>query len=275
MSHDVASTLVNGQSATQIASADRGVQYGDGLFETIRCEQGTPRWLDRHLARLALGCARLKLALPDAGVLEQEVRSLAAAEPRSLLKIIYTRGVASTRGYAPRAAGSPTRILARYPWPEQPAHWQDNFRVHQATVRLGENPLLAGIKHLNRLEQVLAAGEAAVQGADEVLVASSSGEWICGGMSNLFLIEGERLITPPLARCGVAGIMRALVMESAAHVGLAAVIEPVTSARLAQAPSLFLTNVRLGLQCVHWLAGRALIADPRIVRLQEILDVRS
>ena len=267
--------LINGQRGTQIAIADRAVQYGDGLFETIRCEEGAPRWLDRHLARLELGCTRLHLASPDMALLEQEVRSLATGARRSLLKILYTRGVARLRGYAPRAGGEPTRIVSAHPWPESPAHWQDNFRVGQARLQLGENPSLAGIKHLNRLEQVLAAEEAGSQGVDEVLVASSSGEWICGGMSNLFLIEGERLITPPLERCGIAGIMRALVIETAERADLSVAIEPVSSTRLAQAASLFLTNVRLGLQCVHWLAGRALVPDPRMLRLQELLDVRS
>jgi 4-amino-4-deoxychorismate lyase len=267
--------LINGVRGTQIAIADRAVQYGDGLFETIRCERGTPRWLERHFARLELGCQRLHLAPPDRAVLEQEVRALASGQARALVKVLYTRGIARSRGYATHAGAGRTRIVSAHPWPDSPAHWQQGFRVGQATIRLGENPALAGIKHLNRLEQVLAAEEAASQGVDEVLVASSTGDWIGAGMSNLFLIEAGRLITPPVERCGIAGIMRALVMEQAASAGLAVAIEAVSSARLAQATSLFLTNVRLGLQCVHWLAGRVLSPDPRIVRLQELLDVRS
>ena len=267
--------LINGQPGERIAVADRAVQYGDGLFETIRCEQGLPRWLERHLARLSLGCTRLKIEPPDAAQLEAEVRELAAGQRQALIKILYTRGIGAARGYAPRECREPTRIVSVHPWPHRPAHWQDGFRVALATLQLGENPALAGIKHLNRLEQVLAALEAQALQVDEVLLASHSGALVSGGMSNLFLIEAGRLITPPLARCGVEGIMRGLVIEAAAKVGLQSVIEPVTVARLQRAGCVFLTNVRLGLQCVHWLAGRALVADPRIARLQEQLDVRS
>jgi 4-amino-4-deoxychorismate lyase len=275
MSGTRAAMLINGEPGELIAAADRAVQYGDGLFETIRCEQGAPRWLERHLARLARGCARLTIPPPDRAQLEGEVRALAAGAARGLVKIIYTRGVSATRGYAPRGAPQPTRIVSWHPWPDRPSHWQAGFRAALATLQLGENPAIAGIKHLNRLEQVLAALEAEALEVDEVLLASPSGDLVCGGMSNLFLIESERLITPPLERCGIEGIMRGLVIEAAVKVGLQVAIEPVTTARLLRAGSVFLTNVRLGLQCVHWLAGRALVADPRIARLQEQLDVRS
>jgi 4-amino-4-deoxychorismate lyase len=267
--------LINGQPGELIAVADRAVQYGDGLFETIRCEHGAPRWLERHLARLSQGCARLQLPPPDARVLEREVRELAAGEARALVKILYTRGIGATRGYAPRGCTQPTRIVSRHPWPLSPPHWHSGFRVAFASVPLGENPTLAGIKHLNRLEQVLAALEADALGVDEVLLCAPTGDLVSGSMSNLFLIEADQLLTAPLERCGVAGIMRGLVMEAAAQVGLQLVIAPIFAAHLARAGSVFLTNVRLGLQCVHWLAGRAVIADPRIARLQEQLDVRS
>src|SRR5271170_1186700 len=133
MNSNGAAMLINGQPGHLIAVADRAVQYGDGLFETIRCEQGAPRWLERHLARLARGCARLSIAPPDMAQLEAEVRELAAAAARAVVKIIYTRGVGAARGYAPRGAAQPTRIVSRHPWPERPAHWQAGFRAGFAT----------------------------------------------------------------------------------------------------------------------------------------------
>jgi 4-amino-4-deoxychorismate lyase len=270
-----AAMLINGQPGQLIAVADRGVQYGDGLFETIRCEQGAPRWLERHLTRLRHGCERLQIPRPDEAVLVREVCEVASGEARVLVKILYTRGVGAARGYAPRDCGQPTRSVSVHPWPVRPAHWAHGFRVGFATLQLGDNPALAGIKHLNRLEQVLAAREADALQVDEVLLGTHAGDLISGAMSNLFVVEGEGLVTPPLERCGVAGIMRSLVIDTAAQVGLPVLIEPVNAARLAAADSLFLTNVRLGLQCVHWLAGRALAPDPRISRLQELLDVCS
>jgi 4-amino-4-deoxychorismate lyase len=275
MSSAPVAMLINGQPGDLIAAADRAVQYGDGLFETVRCERGAPRWFERHVARLRRGCERLHLPQPDEALLAREVSELAAGEARVLVKIIYTRGPGAARGYAPRDCLRPTRIVSRHPWPQRPAHWHSGFRVGFATQQLGENPALAGIKHLNRLEQVLAALEAEALEVDEVLLATQSDQLIGGAMSNLFLIEAGSLLTPPLERCGVAGIMRSLVIDTAPQVGLAVSIAPVSTARVAAAASVFLTNVRLGLQCVHWLAGRALAPDPRISRLQELLDVCS
>ena len=126
--------LINGEPAELIAVADRAVQYGDGLFETIRCEQGVPRWLERHLMRLSLGCARLQIEPPDAVQLEAEVRELAAGEAQALIKVLYTRGIGAARGYAPRECHAPTRIVSVHPWPLRPPHWQDGFRVALATL---------------------------------------------------------------------------------------------------------------------------------------------
>src|SRR5580658_8192423 len=112
-----ATMLINGQPGQLITVSDRSVQYGDGLFETIRCEQGVPRWLERHLARLRRGCERLHLPQPDEALLAREVCQLASGEARALVKILYTRGVGAARGYAPRECHQPTRIVSVYSWP--------------------------------------------------------------------------------------------------------------------------------------------------------------
>lgn len=261
----VPEALVNGAPVAALAIGDRGLAYGDGVFETIRCESGRPRWLARHLARLALGCARLGIAAPSPAKLGPEIVRLATGHRRGLVKVIVTRGVARGRGYRPVGDEVPTRIVTRHAWPgESPP----GFVAALATATLGENPALAGLKHLNRLEQVLAQLEAAARGLDEVLMRSSSGDVVCGSMSNVFVRDAKGLVTPPIDRCGVAGIMRSLVLEAAAEFGMPLREERLGVPELARARAVFLTNVRLGIQPVVRLDGRGLASDPDLERLR-------
>jgi 4-amino-4-deoxychorismate lyase len=263
--------LINGEPGTFIDWSDRGLQYGDGLFETIRCVAGSPRWPARHLARLRQGCAQLQLALPDEALLGAEIAALCRGQSRCLIKLIYTRGAASQRGYRPQAlpAQRPTRIVARYPWVTDGG---GALRLGWSTVTLADNPRLAGIKHLNRLEQVLAQADMAGTDFDEMLMRAAGGRVICGTMSNVFMPDGAVLRTPDLARCGVAGVLRSVVLECAPAAGFTVSIEPLMAERLASAASLWMSNVRLGVRAVGSLDGRKLEMDPRLVRLQELVD---
>jgi 4-amino-4-deoxychorismate lyase len=264
--------LLNGEPADTLSVADRGLHYGDGLFETISCVDGQPLWLDRHLQRLMMGCQRLGIGCPDTTTVRTEITSLAAQTDRSILKLIVTRGGAVERGYRPTGREQTTRILMRYPWPPEARH---EFQMGFSAVRLGENRELAGIKHLNRLEQVLARQQLTNTPIDEVVMLSSSGLAICGSMSNLFVCEDGALLTPELTLCGVAGVMRGLVMEAAQALGLELQVVAVQADRLRQASSLFVTNVRLGLQVVHRLEGRRLPVDARVSALQDWISAQQ
>jgi 4-amino-4-deoxychorismate lyase len=265
---------------SMISSEDRGLHYGDGLFETITCMDGQPRWLVRHLARLRLGCERLGIAMPDEALLQSRIAVAAAGQARSLVKLIVTRGVAPARGYRPTGTEIPTVLVQRYPWP---APVSGKFVVDIAAVRLGENPLLAGIKHLNRLEQVLAQQQAGVAGVSETLMRATSGGLICGSMTNLFLCEAAALITPGVEQCGVAGVMRGLVMDAARALAMPLHIEAISPARMWAAPAAFVTNVRLGLQTIDTLVrreqkgspSRDLATDERQYRLQDWINAHS
>jgi 4-amino-4-deoxychorismate lyase len=260
-------TLINGRPADQVSAADRGLHYGDGLFETITCRDGHARWLPLHLARLERGCARLGIEAPDAALLGREIAELASHRSACIVKLILTRGVARGRGYRPAGDELPTRVLARHPWPPAPPPW----RLGLSAVRLAENALLAGLKHLNRLEQVLAQRDRHPD-ADEVLMLSGGGEVISGSMSNLFLIESGRLVTPSLERCGVEGVMRRLVLDSAAAAGWAVDVEPVDLQRVRAADALFMTNVRLGLHPVASFQDRVWPGVTQPGRLEETID---
>jgi 4-amino-4-deoxychorismate lyase len=263
------STLINGVPQTVWSVHDRGLQYGDGVFETLTWVGGRLRWFERHMARLALGCERLGMAPPDGPLLRAEAQALLGAAPRALIKIILTRGVATARGYRPGGDEQPTRIVAAHDW-----HAPDpgEFRLGLSAVPLGINPMLAGLKHLNRLEQVLAQRDALAHGWQEVLMRSSAGEVVCGSMSNLFVCNEGEWLTAPVTQCGVAGVMRALVLETAPRLGITVRVAALTERDVEAARALFVTNVRLGLQPVHWYQGRRLAVDERGTRIRELID---
>ncbi|MFO1402323.1 MAG: aminodeoxychorismate lyase [Steroidobacteraceae bacterium] len=266
-----AALLIDGAPGGQVPANDRGLHYGDGLFETIACRDGRPRRLALHLERLERGCARLGIAAPARAVLAEEALRLAAGAAACILKLIVTRGSARGRGYRPAGDEQPLRILARHAWVAPAAR---GWHVGLSGVRLGENARLAGLKHLNRLEQVLAQRERP-ESLDEVLMLAGQDEVVSGSMSNLFLVEGERLVTPPLERCGVEGVMRRVVLESAPAAGWRVAIEPVDLPRLRAARSAFLTNARLGVQPIASLEGRALATDPRVAALGARIDAQA
>jgi 4-amino-4-deoxychorismate lyase len=266
------SVRIDGHAAGVLAPLERGLHYGDGLFETIACLDGRPRFLERHLERLAHGCERLGIGFPGHETLEREILAVAGEATRSVVKVLLTRGAARARGYALVGSERPTRVTLRYRWDrEDPALARDGVRVRIATLRLGENPHLAGLKHLNRLEQVEARREWSDAGITEALMFSSSDRLVSGVMSNVFLVENSRLVTPRLDRCGVAGIMRAAVLRAARQLGIGAAEAALGAADLARAHEIFLTSTLIGVRPVREVAGRALAPGPVTRALQQAL----
>jgi len=239
--------LINGVPEDRISSLDRGLLYGDGLFETIAVAGGEPVFWSRHCARLQSGCERLGIPCVDANRLAEEARGLLRDVDRCVLKIIVTRGTGG-RGYRVPANPQPTRIIQRHPWPEYPASCAgQGVRVRLCEQRLGSNPLLAGIKHLNRLEQVLARQEWDDPDIMEGLMADRQGNLIEGTMSNLLVVQDRMLVTPDLGHCGVAGIVRAVVMELAEELGLPVAVRDLAMTALREADEVFLTNSVIGI----------------------------
>lgn len=185
--------LINGQDSTTLSAQDRGLLYGDGLFETIAIRNGAPLRWERHLQRLMLGCERLGIPCPDVTTLTLESLDLCKGHDRAVLKLIVTRGVGG-RGYRAPAQLQPTRILARHPWPDYPDHARDGVRVRLCDMRLAQQPALAGIKHLNRLEQVLARAEWNDEDIAEGLLFDREDHVIEATMSNLFLVCGKSVV---------------------------------------------------------------------------------
>jgi 4-amino-4-deoxychorismate lyase len=242
--------LVDGRRAA-LDPADRGLAYGDGLFETMAADAGRIRWLDYHFARLREGCRRLRIAAPDEDVIRSEIGAHCPTGSRAVIKLIVTRG-SGARGYAPPATANPTRILSISSWPNYPiSHYTDGITVRSCRIRLGENPALAGIKHLSRLEQVLARLELEQSDAEEGLLLDSRGCVVGGTSSNVFAVCGDRLLTPPLTRCGVKGVMRRIVLETARQLGIRAVEQDFEPAVLHEASEMFMTNALFGVWPVN------------------------
>lgn len=267
---------VDGRPASAIGLANRGLAYGDGLFETLRVRAGRPKLLERHLERLAHGCARLGLSF-DEPTLRAELHAYGSQLGDGVLKLIITRGD-SARGYAGDPDAPARRILQGSPLPEYPVQRQaEGIALYPCNTRLAEQPLLAGLKHLNRLEQVLARAE--WQGTDyaEGLMRDTSGRLIEGVFSNLFMVCEGRLVTPGLTRCGVAGTLRAELIAQAMASDRPVVVEDIPLERLASASEVFMCNSVYGIWPVRRYAQLAWPAGPRTRKLQqmacELLDI--
>jgi 4-amino-4-deoxychorismate lyase len=206
--------LVNGQQQDSVSALDRGLSYGDGLFESIRMVSAhAPLW-NRHMQRLLVGCDRLRLPLPDTQQLWHESLQASKDLPHAVLRITITRAV-GTRGYAPPADSKTTRIVAAFPFPHTPARiYKEGVRMHLCATTLADQPLLAGIKHLNRLEQVLARAEWNDPQLAEGLVCDQHGHAISATAANLFAVVDGVIVTPSVDRCGIAGVARAAVLDA-------------------------------------------------------------
>ncbi|HRO63324.1 aminodeoxychorismate lyase [Thermomonas sp.] len=192
-----------------LSSANRGLNYGDGIFETMRVHHGTlPLW-PRHLARLRTGAQRLGIGLPDPAFIEARISEHIASVDSGVLKLLLTRGDGG-RGYAPTDCSEPVWMLSLHPLPVS----KDGLRLGWCETRLAIQPALAGIKHCNRLEQVLARAEVERAGADEGLMRDGDGLVVSATAANLLVLRDGRWWTPPVERCGVAGVLRGLLLES-------------------------------------------------------------
>ncbi len=248
--------LVDGRAVRSVGIDDRGLHYGDGVFTTMAIQDGRPLLWPRHRARLDWGCARIGLRPPDWTRLRAEVDALVADDGgASVVKIVLTRPP-GRRGYRP-TSGRARRIVLRYDRPAwDPGRWARGVRVRLCRWRLGAQPGLAGIKHLNRLEQVMARAEWDDEW-DEGLLLDVRGRVVGGTMSNLLLVVDGQLLTPRLEEAGIAGVMRGVVMDLAASWGMPCRPTEVTPAMVEAADELMLSNALIGVWPIAELDGRA------------------
>jgi len=264
-------SIVNGEEAGTVSPLDRGLLYGDGIFETLAVRDGRPCYWPLHMARLQEGCRRIGLQAPDEVRLLEEAERLVGPAGCGVLKLVITRGEGG-RGYRVPDTTRPTRIVQLHPWPEYPpACTEAGVATRLCHTRLGCNPVLAGIKHLNRLEQVLARQEWDDPDIREGLMQDRDGNLIEGTMSNLFLVKDGMLVTPDLCQCGVAGIARSVVLELAENISLQSRERNISLDELAQADEVLLTNSIIGIWPVIAVDAHSYRKGPITRRLQELL----
>ncbi len=262
--------LVDGAFTEVLPVDDRGLMYGDGVFRTLRVVAGRPRWWDEQLATLADDCAHIGLVCPDLAQWQADLERIAQCLTDGVLKLVVTRG-SGPRGYLPPDLAQPRRIM-RYD--AMASHMTlpppDGITVRLCSLRLAQQPRLAGIKHLNRLENVLARAEWTSPYIHEGLLLDQTGQVISGVMSNLFIWRRSRLLTPRLDQCGVAGVARARLMRLAAAQGMEVAETCLSLQEVLDADEVMLTNSVMGLRRVAALDAKTwpqALISPRLAAL--------
>ena len=266
--------LVNGKLGNLISIRDRGLLYGDGVFRTLRATQGKAQHWLLHYQKLQHDCIALGIACPDVGLLSAELNGLLALHPDGVVKVIVTRGE-GTRGYAPSGCAETTHLWDISPLPDYPSDWAiHGIKAQLCQLRLSQQPCLAGIKHLNRLENVLAAAEWSDarlpdSGIAEGLLLDVDGNVIEGTRSNLFLVSQGKLITPDLLRCGVAGVQRDRVIAWSIQHNMPLQISDVGLDEVLHADELFVVNSIIGLWPVRELEQHRWAGFPVAMQIRQ------
>jgi 4-amino-4-deoxychorismate lyase len=264
--------LVNGALSNSISANDRGLLYGDGVFRTMRLSHGIIQHWPRHYRKLQQDCAAMLLDCPASNLLAAELEQLVSGHGNGVVRIIITRGTGG-RGFAQPANRASSRILNLMPPHDFPKYFRTKgVKVHVCNLRLAHQPRLAGIKHLNRLENVLAAAEWNNAEVAEGILLDIEGNVIEGTRSNLFMISDGVLITPELSRCGVAGMQRERVMEWAAINGMPYEVKQFSLDKLLGADEFFLVNSVIGLWPVHEMHTRIWAHCPVAGQIQKWLE---
>lgn len=265
-------SLVNGEESSSIDISDRGLQFGDGVFETVRVHQGIPVWWQQHMDRLLEGCRRLNFSrLPDIGVLRNEADLLLADCLTGTLKVIVTRGISSS-GYAVPDGISPNRVLQLTSGARHQPKSEQGIVLGISEQRITGSRSMSGIKHLNRLEQVLARMECQAEGWDECIMLDNEEKVIEGSMSNLFAWQQGRLLTPQLDQAGIKGICRDRIMSLAAVNGIDVEQCELDLEDLHNSGGLFVCNSLIGIWPIVQFAGRTLETGINTRKLQVQLE---
>ncbi|MEJ2763149.1 aminodeoxychorismate lyase [Photobacterium sp. MCCC 1A19761] len=264
--------LINGVETDAVSVADRALQYGDGCFTTILIEQGQPRLWPLHLKRLQHTLAALRIAAPDWQALAEQVHRLAAAFPdKGGVKVLISRG-AGGRGYSPAGCLDTQVIVSDFAWPSQYQQWQQHgIALGVCRQRLSTSPMLAGLKHLNRLEQVLLKQETQDRGWLDAVVLDADGCVAETVASNIFWRKGQTVFTPSLEACGVHGVMRSHVLGLLAQSQYCTEFVKSPLDELRYADEVFITNALMALVPISEIEGKTFTEQTLLRELNERL----
>lgn len=271
--------LVNGKETDVIPVSDRGLAYGDGLFETIAVRQSRPLLWELHWQRLTAGCERLSIKCPEVNLVNKDIELLLSQASQKqqdlcVIKIILTRGIGS-RGYRIEPDRATTRILQLADSPDYPEDfYTDGVKCTICKTRLSSQPLLAGIKHLNRLEQVLARMEWDDADISEGIMLNSDDRIIEGTMSNIFFVTGSGVLeTPRVTSCGIEGVQRENVVNIAHSLNIPVRETDIDINELGEYQESFLTNSLIGIWPVRKIEQQLFKPGTVTRSLQQALDI--
>jgi 4-amino-4-deoxychorismate lyase len=269
--HNKCVTIINGNLNSAISPLDRGLAYGDGVFRTLKVVNGLPEHWPLHYQKLVADCGAIGIVCPSAELLMSDLQQLFLPDETSVIKIIITRGDGE-RGYAPPAITAPMRLLIKSAMPEYPqSNFIEGVNLHICETRLAHQPKLAGIKHLNRLENVLARmewkdpilAEGIMLDMDENVIECTS--------ANIFARFGDVLITPNLNQCGIAGITRQRILELAHTQSLKTKIEIFNLEKLLSADEMIICNSLYGAWQARQLLNKTWVKQDLAANLRKAL----
>lgn len=265
--------LINGSKDGCLSPLDRGFAYGDGVFRTLVVNNGRPQLWALHYAKLLNDCNVLGIVCPSASVLQNDLEHLFADCPgMAVAKIIVTRGEGA-RGYSMPPLAQPTRAVIKSAFPELSMdHFEHGVRLHQCQLRLSFQPALAGIKHLNRLENVMARAEWSDSTIADGLLLDTKDNVIECTMSNLFARYGRTLRTPDLTRCGVAGVTRQRVLEIAPGLGYEIDVADIPFNKLLEADEVLICNSIFGVWQVLEVGRKQWLPHALAAQLRKLLQ---
>ncbi|KLV08976.1 4-amino-4-deoxychorismate lyase [Photobacterium aquae] len=273
--------LINGVKASSVAVSDRAMQYGDGCFTTMLVEQGKVRLWPYHLARLQTALERLAISAPDWGALTESVHQLAAdlcppqeavnSSSKAGIKILISRG-SGGRGYSAAGCNDTQVVISTFAWPAHYTQWQhDGIALGVCRQSLAKAPMLAGLKHLNRLEQVMLKREVEQHGWVDALVCDVDGYVVETVASNIFWRKGDQVYSPALDTSGVEGVMRRHVIELLEAMGYHTRLVKAPIETVLAADEVFITNALMALVPINEINGISFRERSALVELNKRL----
>jgi 4-amino-4-deoxychorismate lyase len=253
--------LINGGTDDAVSALDRGLNYGDGVFRTFQVVDCVPVNWPIQYQKLVADCGAIGIVCPSAELLMADFQVLFAIDEAAVAKVIITRGIGE-RGYAPPAVTTPTRIVLKSPMPVYAeTNFSEGVSLYVCKTPVAHQPMLAGIKHLNRLENVLARAESLDPVYVDGLMLDVDGHVIECTSANFFIRIGKRLITPDVTQAGVAGVTRQRIVDLAHYLQLTAEIGHIRLSDVMSADEVIICNSLYGAWQVrrigdtHWPAG--------------------
>ncbi|MBC7787102.1 MAG: aminodeoxychorismate lyase [Methylophilaceae bacterium] len=266
--------LVNGQRQL-ISPLDRGFSYGDGVFRTFAICLGHDKlahiWSINY-QKLVADCNVLGIVCPSATILFDDISQLLAVDELSVIKIIITRGEGA-RGYTPPAVAVPNRVVIKSAMPSFPSqNLTEGVTLRVCDIFLPYQSKLAGIKHLNKLENVLARMELQNSQIADGILLDANGYVIECTSSNIFIRIANTLITPDLSHCGVAGVTRQRIIALSPSLNLAIKVQKIMLDELMQADEVLICNSLIGVWQVTKLQNKTWKMQNTASQLKTLLE---